>query len=233
MQTSDSNKRSGLGTLVILGLMYLVGYIYVVGLHYQTGTGEHTGYVTAAEKTGIIFKTNTVYLKTDPQSSQEDAYCVVDSGLYSQLENLSRQKAQVTVNYISWLVSGVKNCNGEQAVITGISANSANGQKPLTIPDLFEGIGGTNPTEQTSPIQKSNNPFPGYVIRFNISSHDANVEKIQRQLNFLGSDLVVDGYFGNKTKQAVVTFQSANGLNQNGEVDQVTWDTLFSRTSVE
>ena len=89
-------------------------------MHHETANGEHTGYVTAAERTGIFFKTFRVYLKTDTQSSQEDAYCVVDPTVYAELQKLSEQRAHVTVSYVSWLVPGIKNCEGENAVIYGV-----------------------------------------------------------------------------------------------------------------
>ena len=100
--------------LVIIGV---IAYLPIFGWHKETADGEHTGYITSVERTGILFKTFRVYLKTDPQSSQEDSYCVVDPAVYSQLEKLSEQKTQVTVSYFSWLVSGIKNCGGENAVI--------------------------------------------------------------------------------------------------------------------
>src|ERR1700692_2816547 len=103
--------------IIVLIVAYLILYLPIFGWHHETGDGEHTGYISAVERTGIFFKTFRVYLKTDPQSSQEDSYCVVDPKVYSQLEQLSEQKVQVTVSYLSWLVSGIKNCGGENAVV--------------------------------------------------------------------------------------------------------------------
>jgi hypothetical protein len=100
--------------LVVIGV---IAYLPIFGWHKETADGEHTGYITSVERTGLFFKTFRVYLKTDPQSSQEDSYCVVDPKIYSQLEQLSAQKTQVTVSYFSWFVSGIKNCEGEKAVI--------------------------------------------------------------------------------------------------------------------
>lgn len=100
--------------IIILGAVL---YLPIFGWHKETADGEHTGYITSVERTGLFFKTFRAYLKTDPQSSQEDAYCVVDPQVYSQLEQLSEQKTQVTISYFSWFVSGIKNCGGENAVI--------------------------------------------------------------------------------------------------------------------
>jgi hypothetical protein len=100
--------------IIILGAIL---YLPIFGWHKETADGEHTGYITSVERTGLFFKTFRVYLKTDPQSSQEDSYCVVDPNIYSQLERFSQQKTQVTVSYFSWIISGIKNCGGEDGVI--------------------------------------------------------------------------------------------------------------------
>lgn len=101
---------------VLVGL-YGVFIMPFVGWHYETGRGEHTGYITAVERHGLIFKTNTVYLKTDTQSSQEDAYCVIDDEVYAQLQKLSTEKTHVNAYFFSWAVAGVTNCNGEGDII--------------------------------------------------------------------------------------------------------------------
>jgi hypothetical protein len=107
------NKKIILGSLVMLAVLYF----FIFGWHKETASGEHTGYITSVERTGIFFQTFRAYLKTDSQSSQEDTYCVVDPKVYSQLVQLSEQKTQVTVSYFSWLVSGIKNCGGEDAIV--------------------------------------------------------------------------------------------------------------------
>lgn len=101
---------------VLVGL-YGVFVLPFVGWHYETGRGEHTGYITAVERHGIFFKTNTVYLKTDTQSSQEDDYCVVDPEVFSKLQEYSTTKQHINVYFLSWFASGVTNCDGEGAVI--------------------------------------------------------------------------------------------------------------------
>lgn len=104
----------GLVVLVILGIII---FVPLRGWHYETGRGEHTGFITATEKHGIIFKTNTVYVKTDTQSSQEDSYCVVDEGVYKQLQKSSIEKTHVNVYFFSWMFAGIKNCGGESDII--------------------------------------------------------------------------------------------------------------------
>lgn len=83
----------------------------------ETSKGEHTGYVTAVETNGIFLKTNRAYIKTDTQSSQEDAYCVMDEGVYKQLQEYAARKAHVNVYFADWLKRGIQNCSGESAFI--------------------------------------------------------------------------------------------------------------------
>jgi hypothetical protein len=56
------------------------------------------------------------------------------------------------------------------------------------------------------------------------------VKNIQRRLNELGETppLTVDGAFGGKTRDAVVRFQSGNGLTPDGIVGHGTWTALVS-----
>mgnify|MGYP001578806153 CR=1 FL=1 len=114
----DFVEKLTIAVIALLGVG-LLGSIVIgfTGLHYETSRGEHTGYITAVEKTGVFFKTGRAYLKTDTQSSQEDAYCVVDEKVYQQLQELSVNRKNVSVKYFSWLSLGVKNCEGEDAVI--------------------------------------------------------------------------------------------------------------------
>lgn len=91
--------------------------VSLIGFHYETGRGEHVGYVTAVEKSGIIFKTGRAYVKTDVQSSQEDNYCVIDPEVFNQLEKLSKSRERITLKYFSWFSAGVKNCGGEGEII--------------------------------------------------------------------------------------------------------------------
>lgn len=118
------SKNYGLGECVVffivLSVIYLIGKLPFEGWHYQTGEGEHTGYVTSVESNGLLFKTGRAYIKTDVQSSQEDAYCIANSDLFKQLQQLSEQKTHITIYYVSWLLNGVKNCGGESAVIIGM-----------------------------------------------------------------------------------------------------------------
>lgn len=109
--------------IVIILPIFLIG----VGWHYETGNGEHTGFITAVEKTGIFFKTNTIYLKTDTQSSQEDQYCVVDQEVFNKLKEYVTNKQHVNVYYVSWFTNGVAYCRGDHDVIYRV--------EPLVLPN--------------------------------------------------------------------------------------------------
>jgi hypothetical protein len=63
------------------------------------GSGTHTGYVTAIEKTGVIWKTGGVYFKTSMESTQEDHYCVENNDLYKKLEEKSLNKENITIEF--------------------------------------------------------------------------------------------------------------------------------------
>jgi hypothetical protein len=107
----------------LIGIVLVIVLIFVVlgnGWHINTGSGEHTGYVTAVERSGLIWKTGTVYIKTDLSSSQEDVYCVIDQNVYSKLEELARTKSSITVRFNDYLIKGFTNCNGEPSVITSV-----------------------------------------------------------------------------------------------------------------
>ena len=59
-----------------------------------------------------------------------------------------------------------------------------------------------------------------------------DVKAVQNKLNTLGYNCgTADGYYGNATRTAVISFQSAKGLTADGEVGPATWNALFSSSS--
>jgi hypothetical protein len=119
-----SNKGStlieALVLFVVVGIIFLTFGLPFLVIRYQTSSGEHTGYVTAIEKNGIIFKTGHAYVKTDTMSSQEDQYCVIDDAVYAQLQQYAANKTHVDIYYVSWLNAGIQNCAAEDAIITKV-----------------------------------------------------------------------------------------------------------------
>ena len=118
MQKNNMHKL--FDTLIIaIGLLvlFVVFVVPIRGFHYETGRGQHTGYITAVEKTGVFFKTGTMYFKTDAQSSQEDKYCFTNQYTELALDQYSRSRTQVVVSYYSWLSAGIANCAGEGQIV--------------------------------------------------------------------------------------------------------------------
>lgn len=110
---------------VVIGVLAVVGIwnFIVGGWHYELGQGQHTGYITAVVRSGIFWKTDTVYVKTDTQSSQEDDYCVIDPAVYAQLATLSQQKAHVTVSFTHYIMTGLSECGVSNEVITSVQVD--------------------------------------------------------------------------------------------------------------
>jgi len=67
---------------------------------------------------------------------------------------------------------------------------------------------------------------PGYTLSYTPKKYDKNVEDLQTRLNEQGADIVVDGYFGEQTRTAVMNYQKEQGLTVDGIVGPVTWSAL-------
>jgi hypothetical protein len=55
----------------------------------------------------------------------------------------------------------------------------------------------------------------------------ASVQTLQNLLDDVGYNLVADGKFGSKTESAVIDFQKKNGLDADGIVGSLTWQSLI------
>lgn len=75
-------------------------------------------------------------------------------------------------------------------------------------------------TEQPSQTSECPYEYPAITIRYSMQGKE--VKWLQWQLNRHGSDLVVDGIFGNKTLESVKSFQGAHGLVVDGIVGPLT-----------
>ncbi len=106
-------------------LVFVISIILIFTANFHIpNSGQHTGYVTSVEQSGIIWKTWTVYIKTDPQSSQEDAYCVIDPSIITELQNASTNRNLVTISYAVPFIVWKWQCGGEQSTIVSDSASS-------------------------------------------------------------------------------------------------------------
>lgn len=74
------------------------------------------------------------------------------------------------------------------------------------------------------PAKNSPQP-PSEVLK--LGSRGKNVIILQTRLNHHGAKLIIDGDFGKKTHQAVLSFQKRRGLKEDGIVGKLTWATLF------
>lgn len=123
------NKKGCFGaTLSVIGIIIVIGIICIgiFGLDIKTTeNGKHTGYVTAIETNGIIFKTHSVYFKTDAESTQEDRYCILNETLKNELEQYQKDKKLVTISYYDIFSYGVKNCKiNDIAIINKVEINN-------------------------------------------------------------------------------------------------------------
>lgn len=72
--------------------------------------------------------------------------------------------------------------------------------------------------------------YPGYLLTEGMSGE--NVRDLQTYLSLIGQNLEaipvipVTGYFGPQTREAVIAFQNAFGINPTGAVGAVTWNTI-------
>ena len=110
---------------VIVGCMALVALLFCfivvfTGLHYETSSGNHSGYITAVQKQGLIFKTWRAYVKTDLSSSQEDRYCVENEETAKKLEVMAENNEKGTFQYKQYFSPGITLCSGEVDIIYGI-----------------------------------------------------------------------------------------------------------------
>lgn len=107
--------------LLFVGVVFLAPiFISIFGFHYETGRGNHSGYITAVQKQGVIFKTYRAYVKTDLSSSQEDVYCVENEETAQKLESMAENKEKGTFQYKHYIAAGITLCDGEGDLIYGI-----------------------------------------------------------------------------------------------------------------
>lgn len=72
--------------------------------------------------------------------------------------------------------------------------------------------------------------YPGYLLTEGMSGD--NIRDLQTYLSLIGRnfdaipEIPVTGYFGPQTRDAVIAFQNAFGINPSGAVGAVTWNTI-------
>lgn len=118
----STNKKAPVLFIVGIGLFILLivvpnFFIAFVG----RADGQHQGFVTAVETTGIVFNVDSVYVKTDLATTQEDKYCVTDPAVRAQLDEAVKSKRPVTLKYHNDLVVFAWDCSAyASSIIVGV-----------------------------------------------------------------------------------------------------------------
>jgi hypothetical protein len=114
------DEIAGVLVFLLIIVLALLGWGTISHLG-AMNNGQHTGYVTAVEQEGLVWKTWRAYVKTDPMSSQEDSYCVTDPSVVSQLQDIETSRALVAVNYSSPYLVWNWQCGGEGSIINSVT----------------------------------------------------------------------------------------------------------------
>ena len=92
--------------------------------------------------------------------------------------------------------------------------------------------GDVGPTTWNALFNTSNSGGSGYSRILKLTSplmYGEDIRTVQNKLNSLGYNAgTADGYYGNDTRNAVINFQTARGIDIDGEVGPTTWNTLFN-----
>lgn len=148
---------------------------------------------------------------------------------------------QYYLNYLSGFyntvppvtIDGVFGATTRAAVIDaqntfGLVADGIVGEQTWdAIYDAYLGIVSTIPREY---IEGNVVPFPGVVLRLGSDSED--VRLLQQYLNYIARSFTsiptvdVTGYFGPRTREAVIAFQEQFELPVNGTVGAITWNAI-------
>jgi len=114
------DEETAMGCLVVLGIIGIVLFLVLAPfVHLSSlGSGNHSGYVTAVDQRGYIFRNYTVYFKTDNSSSQEDVYCVRENetAKADALRVASKNRQRVTLNYRGVRGFGLGLCDNAEVV---------------------------------------------------------------------------------------------------------------------
>ena len=92
--------------------------------------------------------------------------------------------------------------------------------------------GDVGPTTWNALFNTSNSGGSGYSRILKLTSplmYGEDIRAVQNKLNSLGYNAgTADGYYGNDTRNAVINFKTARGIDIDGEVGPTTWNTLFN-----
>lgn len=95
----------------------------------ETGTGTANGVITSVENDGVIWKTYTIYIKTDAASTKEESYCIEpeNHALAQQLRGYAANRTPVEISFTNEFAIGPWRCTGDgsgnshsNTMITGV-----------------------------------------------------------------------------------------------------------------
>lgn len=118
MRNEDSILVGCMGIFFVGVFLLFVSGFFVSSI--GATRGQHQGVVTAVERNTFIFSKDRAYVKTSPEATQEDQYCVKDAAVYKQLEEVSQSGKQVTIHFSNPIIEWTWNCSGESATINRV-----------------------------------------------------------------------------------------------------------------
>jgi hypothetical protein len=108
-----------LGTLALL--IGIVGSVLIANC--GGSAGVHAGYVTSVEDLqNVTWNSTVVHFKSNPESTQEDKYCVADNNVRQALERAAQTQTRVLLHYHNDLILWRWQCNGGNSIIVGVDA---------------------------------------------------------------------------------------------------------------
>jgi hypothetical protein len=99
--------------IFLIVAIIVVSIFWVIGLHIEDNTGSQVGYITTIDTNGIIFKTKSVYIKSDLESSQEERYCAEGEDVIANLTFARDNGSKVKIYYNDWFFRGITHCKSE------------------------------------------------------------------------------------------------------------------------
>jgi len=115
----------GLRPWVVISLCFawipplLLGFMLINDI--GGANGHHNCYITSVEDaTNLTWDSTLVYTKTDPQASNEDAFCVTDKKIREQLDDAVKNRSRVTIHYRNDLIIWRWECNGGSSIVVGV-----------------------------------------------------------------------------------------------------------------
>jgi hypothetical protein len=110
---------------LLLGLVLLIAGPWTCIGHCGGADGRHSVYVIAVEdQRTMTWDSTVVYVKTDPQASNEDKYCVTDPQVRRELDDAATDRRRVVIRYRSSLLMWRWECNGGDSIIIAVEQES-------------------------------------------------------------------------------------------------------------